>query len=618
MSSDREDDHDTNDCPICLCPLTSPWGVCTPCGHAYCRGCWDQLAAASSHCAALRNSKNKPCCAVCKAVCKQFIPVFVDLQLAAASARTRKIEGGTTAEVAPAADAGHTVSTASQQDATDDNNDNNEDEKMDKLTNEWDALLKELEMLLNCKENEEEENYTNNNHFISRWDHNGQREVAAICANFIDPTQSPDDGDDFNKYQVPISSRKLSRKQCNKRTSSSQEEEEEEKQEALHQKELITHTIRRFKQLHCEMMQLQLHTTRRSPQQTQKLRSKIISLQSSKAELSSQLHSQQIEITNLTERLEVLRKVLTERSVETEREKRNADKIKVEFNLMQESYQKHVSKSTIETNTLKANIIRLQDHVTKLLSESRLQDLHEIEEIRINYGKMSQDVHSLRAENVKLMKRLEDERTACQREIGRVRAKCREMIGEAMTSKSDELEKADEDNGGGRLASVTRENISTSKSHKVSLDNVSGIKHRVSDAARAYSSSNEQIWPDGGLDQRALLASRNMSSAAAASEASSSKYVNIKAASVATIVAPKSQVDPPKSKAMDILDSARSRKHSLNQSNLLKMSVKRTKKTSFSKESRKNTNANNAAIARCTSSSSGILHPFFARRNEGR
>ena len=73
-----ETDNDTNDCPICLCPLSNPWGVCTPCGHAYCRGCWDQLTA--SHCSSVRRG-NKPNCAVCKTVCTQFVTVFVDLNV---------------------------------------------------------------------------------------------------------------------------------------------------------------------------------------------------------------------------------------------------------------------------------------------------------------------------------------------------------------------------------------------------------------------------------------------------------------------------------------------------------------------------------------------------------
>lgn len=76
---DYEED-DTNDCPICLCPLTSPWGICAPCGHAYCRGCWDQLAANNyqSSNVARRNIK-QPNCAVCKTACQQFVTVFVDL-----------------------------------------------------------------------------------------------------------------------------------------------------------------------------------------------------------------------------------------------------------------------------------------------------------------------------------------------------------------------------------------------------------------------------------------------------------------------------------------------------------------------------------------------------------
>jgi len=83
-TNNYDDDNDTNDCPICLCPLSTPWGICTPCGHAYCRGCWDQLAAASYSSGNIRGNY-KPSCAVCKTVCKEFVTVFVDLNLASSS-----------------------------------------------------------------------------------------------------------------------------------------------------------------------------------------------------------------------------------------------------------------------------------------------------------------------------------------------------------------------------------------------------------------------------------------------------------------------------------------------------------------------------------------------------
>eukprot|EP00984_Skeletonema_dohrnii_P001664 scaffold543_cov79-Skeletonema_dohrnii-CCMP3373.AAC.3 len=486
----NDDDNDTNDCPICLCPLSTPWGICTPCGHAYCRGCWDQLTA--SHCSGQQQQRNrgnnKPSCAVCKTVCKEFVTVFVDLNVASSSGAGT---GGGGAVVNASAAGAHDMSQLEDHDEN--------DETLDQLTNEWEKLWKELEALhpdiIISKSNDGDDNSevdNNDNNSSSAWD-NGQREVAAICANFIDLTQTNiDDDDDGSAFQVPITSRKRSRTQQDEKISSSSPLE----QEARQKKEQQTHTIlRRIKQLHCEIMQLQLEITKQSSssaysssstttittQQTQKLRSKVIKLQSKNADLTSQLQSHQSEVDTLTTKMESFQKSLTERTVETEREKRKADKLASEFDLMEQSYQKHVTKSSMEQTALKSDIRRLQDQITKLSSQSGLQDLQEMEEIRRKYTKMSQDVHSLRSENMRLMKRLEDEREVWRRElVGREKGRGKQMMSEMVTMQSpSELDVAGGSNGSGGLARSTGSQNKSIKSRKVSLMAEGEINKRV-------------------------------------------------------------------------------------------------------------------------------------------
>ena len=391
---DYEED-DTNDCPICLCPLTSPWGICAPCGHAYCRGCWDQLAANNYQSNVARRNIKQPNCAVCKTACQQFVTVFVDLQLASSNARLSETSCAPHPNTAATAVAG------------DDNN--ILDEKIEELTDEWGNLWKELVILhpqiISNSENknnvERDSSDSNRNNFDQ-----GQREVAAICANFIDLSNDDDDENDCDDTQrTPSSSRKVG-EDGNTPSSILQDDDKETEQQ--------THTIlRRLKQLHRDIMQL--HTTKQqsslpmTTQQTQKLRSKLISLQSSNADLSSQLQSFQNEIDSLNAKLENSHKTLTERTVETERERRRAAKLSTEFKLMEESYEKHVAKSAIEKSALRSDISKLQDRVVKLERESGIQNLAEMEEIRRKYTKMSQDVHELRMENVKLKKRLKDD-----------------------------------------------------------------------------------------------------------------------------------------------------------------------------------------------------------------
>jgi regulator of replication initiation timing len=593
--NDYDDDNDTNDCPICLCPLSTPWGICTPCGHAYCRGCWDQLAAASyNHVQRCRGNNNKPSCAVCKTVCKEFVTVFVDLNVASSSvAPAAASREGTTV-------AAHDMSTLQQLD-NDTNDENDDEEKLDQLTKEWDSLWRELEMLhpeiipsdssSNCDENNDEED--ENNSLI--WD-NGQREVAAICANFIDLTQdNTHDNDDDNNdgaSQVPIPSRKTSRKQQKEKAAPSLQG-----QEALQQKEQRTHTIlRRLKQLHREIMQFQHDNiarqsssssspssssfTNMTTQQTQKLRSKLIKLQSSNADLTSQLQSHQLEIDTLNTRIDSYQKSLTERTVETEKEKRKAETIAQEFHLMEQSYEKHISKTSLEHNALKSDIRRLQDQVKKLTSQSGLQDLQEMEEIRRKYSKMSQDVHLLRSENARLTKRLEDER---------MRAASKAKFNKMMTEMMNKSDVADVGKDSVVAHSSSSRHDKSIKSRKVSLDG-------------------------RGRDQQAFPPKKmpSVAAAAAATTTTSSSF------SFKTPFSPPKSKDNPskKSKAMDILDNTRSRKHSLQQNSLL-MSVKRTKTTSFAKEKAPRKSNVSAEVA-AQASSSGIPHPFFGRkRSEG-
>lgn len=426
------------------------------------------------------------------------------------------------------------------------------DEKLDQLTDEWDSLWKELETLhpeiVSSDDSKNDDKSKEEDSSSSVWDH-GLREVAAICANFIDLTQTKSDDDD-TPSQIPISSRQTPR-------------DNQVEQKAQQQREEATHSIlRRLKQLHCEILELQLEMrnqqslssscTNITAQQTQKLRSKVIKLQSKNSDLTSQLQSLQSEFDNLEDKMESCRTKLTERTIETEAHKRNADKISSEFNLMEESYQKHVSKSNLEQTALKSDIRRLQDQITKLSSQSGLQDLHEMEEIRRKYSKMSQDVHSLRSENTRLAKRLEDERAVLRRELVREKAKCQQL---ELTTR--QLPKQEE-----KVVSVD-----------AMLSWSGGVARSTSTGNhREKSSKSRKLF--GRRDQQSVLSTKKSSAAATTTTFGLAAF-------------PPSRLNskdkpPNKSKAMDILDSTRSRKHSLQQNSLM-MSVKRTKTTSFAK-----------------------------------
>ena len=63
------------DCPICMEPISKPWGVVTPCGHPFHRSCWDEVAARLLE----SDDDAQLSCAVCRKASTGFQPVFLDL-----------------------------------------------------------------------------------------------------------------------------------------------------------------------------------------------------------------------------------------------------------------------------------------------------------------------------------------------------------------------------------------------------------------------------------------------------------------------------------------------------------------------------------------------------------
>ena len=69
--------YTSEDCPICLQPMSKPWGVVTPCGHPFHLSCWDQVVA--KHSESDEDDDAQLSCAVCRKVATGFQPVFFDL-----------------------------------------------------------------------------------------------------------------------------------------------------------------------------------------------------------------------------------------------------------------------------------------------------------------------------------------------------------------------------------------------------------------------------------------------------------------------------------------------------------------------------------------------------------
>jgi hypothetical protein len=183
----------TTYCPICLCFITSePWGVVSPCGHPYHRDCWAGVVAhhASGESGRNRSAGEDAQCATCKVSAKGFLHVFVNL----GDDDDCQDSGGA---------GGHTSVLANMTDTGGEHcglihinvNDRDEDDYawLEKLRDEWDGLLKELEMTICGSESSEE-----GTDIVDTPDHSG-RNVASICVAIEPKCLSPVMHDDLNR-----------------------------------------------------------------------------------------------------------------------------------------------------------------------------------------------------------------------------------------------------------------------------------------------------------------------------------------------------------------------------------------------------------------------------------
>ena len=75
-------------CPICMEPISKPWGVVTPCGHPFHLSCWDEVVTRHQRSEDELESDDEalPSCAVCRKHATGFQQVYLDLGCTEASA----------------------------------------------------------------------------------------------------------------------------------------------------------------------------------------------------------------------------------------------------------------------------------------------------------------------------------------------------------------------------------------------------------------------------------------------------------------------------------------------------------------------------------------------------
>ena len=366
------------DCPICLCPITSePWGVVNPCGHPYHRECWTEVVA--NHAAAgggRRNTKNAQC-AICKGTTRGFVPVFVDL----GDDNEGDYYGG-----------GGGAS-ASRNDGRGDSDgdglihidgDYEDEDVLEKLADESDGLWTGLDTLFG-NENADEE--------IVDITERSDGDVASICVA-IDLTQRPSppmrrNVDQAREFSAPSDATQIKK--------------------SVEERTRIQHILKRLKCIHDEILgslqrprQRHSHSPLATARQLERLKSKVLRLQSINADLNSHAKSLQTLNEKLCSTLDEFKRTASDATVEAERVILRYETLNKKYELMDESYRRHVDRSKLDKNLLQNEITKLQAKYARLSDRSDLQDMREMEEIRAKYRKMSQEVHDLKSKNARL------------------------------------------------------------------------------------------------------------------------------------------------------------------------------------------------------------------------
>ena len=381
-----------------------------------------------------RRGNNRPKCATCKTPCRDFIPVFLDLG------------GGGEGSVACAGgnDGGGAQGIAQGDGAIAIDNVQDHDNELEELTEEWDGLWNELKKLCGYIEeahsgaNESNDRVgggvvdmtdSSSSHHASASD----RYVADICA-MIDLTQ--------NSPQRPTTT------QSQQTVSLSSEEKQPSLETKLSEfdanRERIQQILHRLKALHTKMLTISQESALQqqgsssssaSNQKLQRYKTKIFHLQDAKATLTSQNHALQSTNEQITARITAVEQTALDRTIETERARRKVETLQTQFISMEDSYKKYSTKTKLEKEGLQSKIHKLQSEYSKLSTQIGLENAQEMDEIRVKYGKMTQELHNAKSRNGKIAnicerreRELEVKLSREQKEVVKLKKRLDEMM----------------------------------------------------------------------------------------------------------------------------------------------------------------------------------------------
>ena len=398
--------------------------------------CWDQVVAnhARSDVIGRNGRKVGASCSMCKDVAKGFVNVFLDL--------------GEWNEDGPV----ETPTTKNDGKLASENVYGND--TLDNLTEEWDSLWRELEILCGCtssRSNDKSENIVNqsvraNNNIdggieVINIDDDfggGEQDIANIVRATLftqsrpDPTPQPAQSLKNNKTPARHLPAWLCYSQFEDEPADLKDEDIQHQSQDTQQqqKQKIFLILERLHEIHESLIAFQSTNciNSSSSKSLQNIKRKIIHLQSTTSDLRKENQSIQSQNDQLKSQLTKTTQHALVTTLECEREKTKLGKLQTKYDNLQSTYHNHEMKSQIEINLLQDSNSKLQKHNKSLQDKVFLNDVKEIEEISLKYRKVTQELHDFKKTYISLQTKFDKAKQEFERKLEREKVRGDERV----------------------------------------------------------------------------------------------------------------------------------------------------------------------------------------------
>ena len=100
------------------------------------------------------------------------------------------------------------------------------------------------------------------------------------------------------------------------------------------------------------------------------------------------------------------------------------------YESMDISHRQHVDRSNLDRNKLQNEVTKLRTKYARLSTKSEIYDMIEMEEIRVKYQKISQEVHDLLSKNARLSEEIKRKEREWEVRYQKETKRCEGLVGQ--------------------------------------------------------------------------------------------------------------------------------------------------------------------------------------------